>query len=418
MNNYDYEQLLRINRNDINNTIDNNNNDNNNEILNLIQLIRIYFFQKDLQNIINLPHGQIKDKKMYTNYIISKTLIDKYKALFNYGLLYEFLNNYIKNNEINYANFEAHYPKIVSSLIELKREYYDFIINNEKTFITNNKFTENDYKLNFLQYSEKKTIFYLDDIEIVNNDIILFFNKSNIIINKKGNIIPCNYLGGDGKIFIFFNYMERNFYEIRTLDISTGNYIIEYLIEEVNQSFKDSILNNFRIFGIKNIIENIISKANKNEINFGNSTVAYFYKIQNQKQVEKTNSLKNSVISNNNEDNEFIFNIISFFASLYSFENDLQNKINTQNNQLNNSLYIKSVPEEYYLINGNALSLFKTNFSYKEFIKIINKKQLKIFNLENLINIMKNEGYFGLISSRKNDSYDWDFFLILHQLLI
>ena len=82
----------------------------------------------------------------------------------------------------------------------------------------------------------------------------------------------------------------------------------------------------------------------------------------------------------------------------------------------NKDIYIKPVPEQIYLVNRNVLSLFKSTFSYQEFVKIINKNQLKSFNLDdNIINIFKNEEYYKTILSKKNDLYkrnNRDFFNI------
>ena len=385
----------------------NNNSNNNNDLFHLKILTKLYYFQKDLNKIIDLPYRLIQQDNNDI-FILNKNILDKYKIFFDYNTLRECL---IKI-EINYNNFENEYLKIVNSIKQSKAEYLNNFNNCEKTFSSNFSFNGNITNFNIVKYNETLQLYFVENFEFVNEDIFKFFTQKTNFKNNE-QIITSKYIIGDGRIFLVFNYNNQNFYEIGTIDKLTNNFIIEYLIKDANQLYKDIIFNNFKNYGINYIIQNVFLKANNNNIIFGNSLVGYFFKMPKQNPDTRVSVNINSS-PKNNEYQELIINIFSFLLPLYSFESDLQNKKMEQKNLNNNSTYINNCNlEQCHLINGTVFSNLKKIISYQEFINIINKYGLKSSPIDDkFLNKMKIEKYYDIISSKIKDINDKNLFKI------
>ena len=375
-----------------------------NEFSNLKQLTRIFYFQKDLEKKINSPQ---EINKIYSDYfyIIDKTVIKQYKNHYKYDILYQFLQNY-NFKSINYNNFEENFYNILNSLKSANKTYFENIEKQEKENISNNSFDKSD--LNIIK-DNKKNISYIKDFEIINKDIFLFFNENKIIQNNQS--ISCNCILGDNKIFISFNFKGINFYEIGFIDQNNKNFIIEYLIKE-KEGFQDLLKNYFIESGLKNIILNVFSKTDNNEIKPIYSTYGYYFKIEknysiNEENGPEDNYHKINKINIEKEKNDYSINIISFLVSLYFFEDKIKNKnLNSdffRNNPTDSLQYGKS---KCYLINKNILSTMKNIFFYNKINDFIQHHKIKestdIFS-ENYLNFIKKGKYYEFISSKKID---------------
>ena len=181
--------------------------------------------------------------------------------------------------------------------------------------------------------------------------------------------------------------------------------MIEYLIKEKEKSYKNYILNYFNKNGIKNVIQNFFPTKDNNEINLGQTTIAYYYKLENN-QFANENKIQKDYISKTNEENGPTLNIISFLLSLYHFENIIKNKIlNSETNYNNPNSFSKPFTKmECYLINKDILSTIKSIFSYTNIKFYIESYNINLSNIEEeSLSRTKNDSYYKLISNRKND---------------
>ena len=76
-----------------------------NDFKHLNQLLRIYFFQKELKEQISIPHKIPKNYEENNIYLIDKNTINKYKDYFHYNELIKDIEKYNKTKHINYNNY-------------------------------------------------------------------------------------------------------------------------------------------------------------------------------------------------------------------------------------------------------------------------------------------------------------------------
>ena len=180
----------------------NNNNINNyyNNLVHLNQLIKIFYFKEEIINNINSQHN------FNNNYnsiiLINKIIINKYKNYFNYNVLYQFLKNYGKIRNIPYESLNNIFQDIINYLDKENNNYLKEIIvkhNNMNTELNLNQYLL-DFKTNYININSGP-LKYIDDFEIINNDIYNFFIKNKLM--QKNNF--------NGKILIIFNKSGHKF---------------------------------------------------------------------------------------------------------------------------------------------------------------------------------------------------------------
>ena len=362
----------------------------------LKQLIKIFYFQKEFKTNIN---SNYHTKSIKNIYLINKKLIKKFKDFFEYNILYEVLENnqFIKpiNNYLNKGNFSL----IISLLNNVKKDYIDTI--RRKNILEELKFNEDDYKYNLKILNTSNELIYFDDFEILNENIISFFLENSII--KKENAIYCQYFVDKGKILLIFKINNNNLYEIGFFDDLTGDFIIEYLIKEINHNSEQLIPNKFSLYRINFIIDYYFKKSNNNIIQIDEEQIGYFYNIKEDKEFNK--SQNNINILDNNENIKNIKDIFSILLSIFFYEkqlNQLKNNSLIQYNSSNNKIYSKIVPEKScYLIKGNFLAKFRKLFLYEKLKYFIEKYQInKSSNIkEDILKLIQNEDhdYFNSI---------------------
>jgi len=171
----------------------------------LRQLIRIFCFQEELQNLFFELSKKNEIKKAY--YLVNSNIILEYKKYFDYDILYNYLKNnheilieiIDKNNNINYSKLLD--DKIIDSIInKLDIQYINKV--KEKNSYKGPLFNNEDYKVNEKIVNENKRIKYISDFAIINYDILFYFLQTNIIEEKK--FIYANFLFGNNRIFISF----------------------------------------------------------------------------------------------------------------------------------------------------------------------------------------------------------------------
>ena len=245
----------------------------NYNLLHFDNVIKIFYFKEEINNIINSSH---KIQNNYNNnkiYLVNKEVLNKYKNIFNYDYLAKLLKgkkNIDPNNDNSFADMvEA-----------LDKEYFNTI--KKKDINSELSFKKDDYEFKKVQYEARKpynrNIPYILDFDIIDEEICSFFIETNIL--EKNNYLEANYIAGDGEIFfIIKNGFNENIYEIGYFD-SNNNFIIEYLLQEYSLNNRENIINFFNQKGIKFFINNYSKEEDKNEINTNRNQVICYYYLQ------------------------------------------------------------------------------------------------------------------------------------------
>ena len=346
-----------------------------NEIINyshLKQLIKIFYFQKAIKSSIE---DRSNNKQIN---LINNKVINIYKNIFNYKKLYDSLKNNLNTKNINYDDLRNYYYKIINELNDDYITQCSQIKENEilKEFRNiNENFIELEYKINS---PSEKNLKYITNFEIVDKDIKDFFIKNNIA--KEKHFIPLkSYKCDKGKILIIFERNNNIFYEIGHFK-DNEDFIIEYLIDYLENINKYSIIDYFFKYGI-----NSFMNKSKNIINLEYQRKCYYYKIEGintPKENKRLQTFKTDAIIKNNN----IFDFRDNFKSENNLNND--NNIKEQNNNFydyNNPYLLKAIKlyfyyhefskkiketnndeKEYYLINNNLLYQIKNNYKYNQ----------------------------------------------------
>ena len=372
----------------------------------LRQLIRIFCFQEELQNLFFELSKQKEIKKAY--YLINSNIMLQYKEYFDYDILYNYLSNNHdilneikdKNNNINYSKLLDN--KIIDSIInKLDIQYINKV--KEKNAYKGELFNNEDFKINEKVVGEDKTIKYISDFAIINYDILFYFLQTNIIEEKK--FIYANFLFENNKILISFKNNNNIFNEIGILD-ENMNFIIEYLFETQIKDIYKKINENEHFLSIvfvnqqKDFTFNFKNNKNNDTKNMNKDfNDIYFYKIQNVDNIEKRNNEikqkekakinSNSIqYKNETEYKTFIFNnISSILLSFLSF-NDILSKEIEQNE------IFKSYSG--YLINRKILSDYKNLLLYEKINKYFTINEKKEGNIYNFIE--ENKDYYSKLN--------------------
>ena len=219
-------------------------------------------------------------------------------------------------------------------------------------------------KKNFLDYSGKK-LYYLSDFEIVSEDIFQFFKKNKMI--ELNQVLKGEYIAEDSKLFLRYEFEGKNYYEIGFFEKETMKFIIEYIINDNNSTYK-KIIDNFNSLGIKCLL----GFKNENKIFTRFNTICYCYDFPKDK-----NNVPNSDF--NIPDNEYNINdIISILMSLYLFEKEIKNKLELSKSHINDLNYTHSNPFSTIcckLVNSKFLSEIKNIFYYTQIKEIISKNK-------------------------------------------
>ena len=223
-------------------------NNEYNYLKELRQLIRIFCFQEELQNLFLESSKQNEIKKAY--YLVNTNIILEYKKFFDYDILYNYLRNNheilndIKNNNTNYSKFFD--DKIIDSIInKLDIQYINKI--KEKNSYKGQSFNNEDFNIEEKTVDKDKRIKYISDFAIINYDILFYCLQTNIIEEKK--FIYANILFGNNKILISFKNNNNIFNEIGILD-ENKNFIIEYVFETQIKNIYQKISENEHFLSI------------------------------------------------------------------------------------------------------------------------------------------------------------------------
>jgi hypothetical protein len=169
---------------------------------------------------------------------------------------------------------------------------------------------DDNYILNYKEYKpEGNSIYSLDNFEIINYDIILLYEKLGII--KEEKIIKGEYIAGDKRIFFGYIKDNKKYFQIDFYDHINNRFITEYILKDIFGTYTY-----FKEKGI-NYMLNILKN---NQIIYEGNLICYSY---NAKEIH-------SLMEN---DDKYLYNIISFLLSFKLFEKYILNKIKESTNQ-------------------------------------------------------------------------------------
>ena len=103
-----------INYNAYNNIIFSNENYN---LLFLNQMLKIYYFQEEINQLINSPFNNENNHIIKNFYLINKYYINKYKQIIDYDILYNTIKNNQNINSITYKNLDDNYLNVKGRII-------------------------------------------------------------------------------------------------------------------------------------------------------------------------------------------------------------------------------------------------------------------------------------------------------------
>ena len=218
----------------------------------LKHLIRFPFFKKELK----LPKT-IPTKDLNVGYLVKKEAIEKLKKYYDLKELIEILSkNNVLNDNIDYQNCDANYPKISEYLNRDQAKYINTIERYESQGII--RFEKK--KFSYKNIPNQQGFNYLDDFEIIDQGLALILDNK---FNKSLQLIQVKYLSENNKIFLAINLNQTYMYEIVSMNPNGGNIIVEYLIGIINTNVISADINSLICNFILNIGIDKLIKANQ-----------------------------------------------------------------------------------------------------------------------------------------------------------
>ena len=306
----------------------------------------------------------------------------------NINIIEQYDVNFKKDHVIN-KGFEKAFETIIYKIVENKdKNLFKKISKNkinsliDNFSITNEKFVNNNYEVDFeVKFDKKKLLSFIRNKNVISsvpeNTEVLFIP---ILIDTETNELK---------------YFNQNYFYNNWNKINKKYFLINYNLPNEN-------IENFRLFQkIKNNLENNDLSEITNRYNFKNIFIVIFYKNKNNLKILSKISFSNldfafNINKNiiNYDDNQELNNIILNLKNQYEDKWKLINKINT-------SIIIPikiSVKNNNYIISDKLENLLnKSDFVYEYEIEKMNSKEIiyRIIynsNPDKFINNLKTNG--------------------------
>ena len=347
-------------------------NDNiQNSFNNIKILIKLFYSEEEIKQKIN-NNNVVPQVIDYNMVFVKKNLMKKYKEIMNYKDLLTFLQsnneilNYITTNKINYNNLndDSTLLKIIS---QLPSQLINKIENVDKKKLITELKIENmkEWKFNYKPVKGEKEIIikYLDNFEIINNDIVNLFKVQDIEIT---DYFYGDCIFGDKKVFCVIKDKNWFCYQIGFFE-KNGIFTIEYLF--VNNEIEDSsnFIKELSKIGIKKLFQIFKEKEKEKKILIGNKFISFVkvatfnIMIKHKQKGGLIVGLPAKLVPNKQKE---IKNKINALALLCIFLKKAEEKYN-------NLDIIKHNKDDLYLLN----SQFLENPCYKEVNKFINENE-------------------------------------------
>ena len=357
-------------------------------------LIMYYLFYEELK--IKIRDNIKSNIDNFECYLINKDWMNYYKEFYLYNYLTQIIQHLIKNNTIQLNNNNKNIEEIIYN--NLGNTFLKTI--KEKDHLSPQNISENKQIIEEFFINKKndmKSIYPLNfDIlsiniyhKMIENKII---NKDNLkkreyLINEKMIFIKCAY-----QLINEENKTNKNLYEIIGINLEENkNIFIPKLLFNYNDD-KESMENNFNNLKSNsfNILFMNISKNKKHLINDnGNEHINIFYINKKDISIEKSKENNKNKIQNNKVFlDEKTISHIKFLFKLYFYYEDLNLKINQNQNNQNY--------EKGYMINRMLIENYKLFYNYNYLKDYLNKD-------DTLLLIKRNKESFEFISEEKID---------------
>ena len=348
-----------------------------------------------LAKIINFRNLLIKEMRFSNKndsiILIKKEIINKYISYLKYEKIFKILEKDL--GFVDNESFGKKIDEIINNLKINNVQLYEEIKQREQP-PSKIDLTEEEYYLKpvYFKYKDKKLL-YINDFEIINDDIYYFFLKRKIIQEKQ--VIKGEYLVIDNKILLCYNLKDSYYFELGINDDKNKRFIIEYIIEEAFQN-KAKMIQIFSTTGIDNVLNKIIDdKVSVSQISF------HCYNILNKEKEDL------SKIKEKNNDNKFKSKIIEMVMNLINlrlFEIELYKKFEESKHKNSSEIY------KYLLINQNFLSRIKSNFYYQKLIEFMKNNNInKDIKEKDIILLLEsksaNSSYLNILLANKKQ-YD------------
>ena len=352
-------------------------------------LFKIFYFQEKLNRNISL---QIFPKPIPIG-LIQKEWIRKLKNIYEFNMLVTLFKEKIQNFE-NMKEYDSSNDEIIEKIIEnLPNEYIEKINEKEK---------ENKYDLNTVlnrefiysiknnNNSNKKTLKYIKNFEIVGSDIILPLIK--LYNNFSNNYLEGECLAGFNKIVIMFKDKNDNsYYEIGIL-FDDNSFQIYYSLDIDKKITCKELRHILYILDYKDFLGNIYSNIENHSFLLNSSYNCFCFSFIGQNNGIYENKLdidNRNKIQNNNIDS-FIEIIKKSIISIFNFETDFNIKLKNSKNKVNKNNNFSYYHSNCHIINKILIDQYKSLILYETLTK----------NLNNFINQNSKDSIEKIISNK------------------
>ena len=364
-----------------------------NHYTNTKNLIYLYLLHKKIRH----PKAVKNNSKIEANeiYFIQKKILDKYKDLCHY----KELNDFFENNENILKNIDKNKLN-ENNMIEIIKQIPEYMINKIEDIKEKNLLIElakennNQWTYKCLKIDEKKSIKYIDDFGMIDNNL-----KNKFFKEEKFKVLKGKCIIGKKVVFIYIPYSEKSIYEIGNFD-ENGKFNIEYLFDQKEIGNSSNLINALIDEGIDSIFTKIINqkKEKKDKIFFKKTNSIFSFYTLNDKNID-TNS--NYIINTSLN--------ISIIDKSFSSINGNSINIKKQKKK-SNSQPIEPIDKLKCLI---ILSIFqkkiKKNNSKEQKVFLLNKLYLEQFcfdEVEELIN--KNAKIKNIFNDKNSNDLSLD----------
>lgn len=323
----------------------------------ILNIIRIYLYNKDLINRIGLSKTEINGEKnkeyIFEDkcFLIDKNHFEEYKKYFLYSEIEQYLNNNINNLEIakdsqGNVNSKTNVDIIYES-IKVNKFFEDF-------------FNKNDYSVDKKMFEIKmsnineKNINYYDDFFFINEEIYKQIISNDLfLIQKKDN----KFIINSGRIFIFMEEEKQ----ILIGEFNFNNIALNILINFKHTNDFEKFQNSLLTKSYESILAQLIQKEKKLFKKEGDieSEIGSIFELNQSNSNDSENSKEAK--KNKTEKQEIPQLLSSIYINFEKIKYKLENPFDPKT--------------EYYIITEKWIKYLKQYFEYDKIISKLKENE-------------------------------------------
>ena len=341
-------------------------------------LIELHLMNIELKIKLNEPLSK-ETADIDNCYLIKEDWFSKYKEIYLYNKIYEYLSN-------SSINITSKKDKIIDEIYnKYKGEFLKNLTDDNGEYISL-KIDNNNFNVEFKLSEDKKEMIFLHKYSIINEKIF------NLLINNDNNIEPLEYLINSKNIIIKYNQTNMI---IGVLDDTKDNLLIPRFIIQYN---KKNEMTQDLYFISENTYQSFEKNLNLGGEKIKKKDIKIVYVIDKFK-------IKNNNIDNNNNDLNYFHENIELLFYLYGNYEELNYTIQLSNEQ--------KEKKYYYIINKQYMNKIKEIFYYNKFCE-----ELKEKNISNIISNIKKQNFISEMNFKElfnviKDKFSKEFFGLL-----